>query len=137
MLKKASILIVEDDPVSQELLKMLLDKTEWMVFIVSDGLAAVEATDSIIFDLIFMDIHLPKMDGFQAARIIKEKYNLINRNVPIIAVTASTIEGIKENSLRQGMDDYISKPVNSAAIQSVALKYLKNKQSYLPKSKSS
>ena len=133
MEKIVNILLVEDDLISQKLAKILLNKKGWMVTTASDGLAAVKAAESVVFDIILMDVKLPIMDGFEATKIIKEHYNFNSKSVPVVAVTACAMKGDKETCLKQGMDDYLSKPFTSEALYAVVLKHLNHKQIYLPK----
>ncbi len=108
-IKKA--LIVEDNIVNQKVLKKLLDKLNIANTIANNGLEAVELFEKNDYDIIFMDLHMPEMDGFEATRKIHsmEKYKL--KTIPIVAVTASAFEEDKTKAIASGMDDFISKPI--------------------------
>jgi PAS domain S-box-containing protein len=108
---KLKILLVEDNNVNQMVAMKMLDRLGYRADIASNGKEAVDAIRNINYDLIFMDILMPEMDGLEACRIIKSDQAL--QKIPvIIAMTANAMSGDQENYLRAGMDDYISKPVN-------------------------
>jgi len=89
----------------------MLQRLGYIADIASNGKEAVDAVERIGYDLVFMDISMPEMDGLTACSIIKNNKEL--KKVPIIiAMTANSMSGDKENYLKVGMDDYISKPVN-------------------------
>lgn len=103
------ILVAEDNMVNQAVIEGILGKMGFQIDMVSDGLEAVEETVDNGYDLIFMDIQMPEMDGITATREIKSK--LAGGQVPvIIAMTANAMSGVREEYLEAGMDDYISKP---------------------------
>jgi signal transduction histidine kinase/DNA-binding response OmpR family regulator len=120
------ILVVEDNPVNQKLVKMMLSKAGYQVTVADNGKLALEkyTASSGDFDLIFMDIQMPEMDGFEATRAIRDwEYTLENHQkiraatatperVPIVAMTAHALKGDREKCLKAGMDDYITKPIN-------------------------
>lgn len=105
------VLIVEDNLINQKVLKKLLDKINIPSDIASNGLEAVALFEKNEYDIIFMDLHMPEMDGFEATQKIHSlpKYKL--RNIPIIAVTASAFDEDKTKAITNGMDDFISKPI--------------------------
>ena len=109
--EKIKILLVEDNNVNQMVATRMLKRLGYNADIASNGREAVDAVESIGYDLVFMDISMPEMDGLTASSIIKNNKEL--KKVPIIiAMTANAMSGDKENYLKVGMDDYISKPVN-------------------------
>lgn len=106
--KKYKILIAEDDLASTELLKVILDDIADEMFLVSNGEEAVkQMKNSPTIDLILMDINMPKMNGYEATKQIRE----FNKDVIIIAQTAYAIAGDREKSIEAGCDDYITKPI--------------------------
>ncbi len=109
--EKIKILLAEDNNVNQMVATRMLQRLGYIADIASNGKEAVDAVERIGYDLVFMDISMPEMDGLTACSIIKNNKEL--KKVPIIiAMTANSMSGDKENYLKVGMDDYISKPVN-------------------------
>jgi signal transduction histidine kinase/ActR/RegA family two-component response regulator/uncharacterized membrane protein affecting hemolysin expression len=118
-----SILVAEDNPVNQRLITMMLKKMGNRVEIANNGKEAVEKfTDAPEkFDLIFMDIQMPEMDGYEAAGMIRERgFN----DVPVIALTANAMQGDKEKCLEAGMNDYLTKPVRKDAVIEIMKKWI-------------
>lgn len=107
-LSKLSILVAEDNVVNQHIATECLRTLGCGCRVVGDGSAAVEAVRGQIFDVIFMDIHMPIMDGLQATREIRALPN--GRRAYIAALTAYAMPGDKTRSLDSGMDDYVTKP---------------------------
>lgn len=112
------ILIAEDNEVNQIVLKRMVEKLGYTATVVGNGHEAVEAHQRYPYDLIFMDIQLPIMDGLEASQRIRETKT--DKKVPmIVAVTAHAIKGDKQKYLAMGMDDYVSKPISIEAIAAV------------------
>lgn len=111
----AEILLVEDNQVNQKLARRILEKAGFSVTTVDNGQKAVEQSEKSDFDLILMDIQMPVMDGTAATRAIRSSKNR-NASVPIIALTAHAMSGDREKYLSQGMDSYLTKPVNANAL---------------------
>ena len=119
---KKQVLIVEDDPISKIVLEQLIVKRGYNFETASNGIEAVEAVRSTHFDLIFMDIQMPEMDGYSAIKHIR---NLKLKKQPIIvATTAFALKGDREKCLEAGMDDYMSKPIDAETFFDVLDKYL-------------
>lgn len=105
------ILLAEDDPVNQKVTAKLLGKRGHEVVIAEDGREAVDFyTEDRHFDLILMDIQMPRMDGYEATKAIRSVEEA-DEHIPIVALTAHAMKGEKPRTLRAGMDDYLSKPV--------------------------
>lgn len=102
------ILIAEDNRLNQDLLRITLEKMGFSPVLAENGKVAVDMLENQNFDLIFMDIQMPVLDGLEATRIIKEKYK--EKSPVIVALTADAIGGSKKAYIDSGMDDYISKP---------------------------
>jgi PAS domain S-box-containing protein len=119
------VLVAEDNPNNQKLIEILLSKIGVKTIIVSNGEEAVESYKKEKYDLILMDINMPIMDGISATKIIKDLENS-NYKIPIVALTANSIAGDKEKYLAQGMDDYLSKPIEFDKLVSILKKYLQN-----------
>lgn len=150
LLDQLSILLVEDNPVNQELAKMILTSAGHQVEVADDGLESLMMLTKKSFDAIIMDVQMPNMDGITASRIIRccEKgestyldvittelaaqltAKLINKHIPIIAMTANAMKGDREECLAAGMDDYLTKPFQPeqihAALNRVIHQYSSN-----------
>ena len=105
-----NILVVEDNLINQQVILYILEKLGYTPRVVGNGQEAVNAAGQDPFDIIFMDLQMPEMDGLEATRLIR-KAPLPDQPV-IIALTANTMQGDEEECLSVGMNDYIGKPVN-------------------------
>jgi two-component system cell cycle response regulator DivK len=105
----ALILVVEDDEDNQELVTKFLTRCGHRVLSAMDGASAVTTAVERVPDLILMDLNLPGMDGWEAARLIKSKPE--TANIPIIALTAQKLSGDVDKALGAGIDAYETKPV--------------------------
>lgn len=104
------ILLVEDHPVNRMLALKILKNAGFIADSVNDGLQAVETVQNTSYDIILMDVQMPRMDGFEATGEIR-KLEGESRHTPIIAMTAHAMQGDREKCLQAGMDDYIAKPL--------------------------
>ena len=104
------ILLAEDNPINQKLVRYMLSKAGYKLTVVKNGKKAVEtyAAAPDKFDLILMDVQMPQMNGLEATEAIRSKGFT---NIPIIAMTAQTMKGDREKCLEAGMNDYIAKPI--------------------------
>jgi len=109
-LKGARILVAEDNPTNQLVAQAILEGAGIVATIVSDGEAAVEAVRTQAFDAVLMDIQMPRMNGYEATRLIRNIPK--GETLPVVAMTAHAMKGDEEKCLEAGMDGYISKPVN-------------------------
>jgi two-component system sensor histidine kinase/response regulator len=107
------VLVAEDNQVNQRLAMRLLEKRGYTVSVVGDGRAAVDVLRTDRFDLVFMDIQMPEMDGLQATEAIRVREQLTGEHIPIIAMTAHALKGDQERCLAAGMDGYVSKPIRT------------------------
>jgi TMAO reductase system sensor TorS len=103
------ILVAEDSPVNQMVVKMFLEKEGHQVVVVENGLEALQAIKMATYDLVLMDIQMPEMDGLIAARTIRGLEGEIS-DIPIIAITGNAMTGDQEEYLAAGMNDYLAKP---------------------------
>lgn len=110
------ILVAEDNPVNQTLARKLLEKRGHHVTIADTGAAAVQAYETHHFDLVFMDMMMPEMNGIEATHRIRGMEQRAGRHIPIIAMTANAMEGDRTRCLDAGMDSYISKPISPHAL---------------------
>jgi len=110
------ILIAEDNQTNQKLVVSMLSYMGYLPDVANDGFEVIQALDRQYYDLIFMDVQMPEMDGFEATKLIIENY----KNRPkIIAMTANAMYGDREKCLNSGMDDYISKPLKIQDIEAL------------------
>ena len=116
------ILMVEDNPVNQKLQKKILEKMGHLVDIAENGKKAVEMGMDPKYDVIFMDMQLPEMNGIEATVELRNK----GLTIPIIALTANAYESDKAKCIEAGMNDFLSKPVNLRTFQKVLKKFSKN-----------
>ncbi len=117
------ILIAEDNEVNQLVLKKMIEKLGYNSTTVLNGLEAVEAFKRYPYDMVFMDIQMPFMDGMEAVQLIKESAPLDHQPY-IVAVTAHAIKGDREKYLGMGMDEYVSKPVSLNVISAIIDQFL-------------
>jgi two-component system, sensor histidine kinase and response regulator len=109
--RRLNILVAEDNPTNQTLVRLLLEQHRHRVTLVSDGREAVAKADAGPFDLILMDVQMPEMDGFEATAAIRQRERATGTHIPIVAMTAHAMAGDRECCLEQGMDAYVSKPL--------------------------
>ena len=128
--KGTRVLLVEDNPINQELAHILLDKLGCTTETANNGQEALDALAQTEVDLVFMDCQMPVMDGYNASRAIREMSGLKSK-VPIVAMTANALRGDREKCLNAGMDDYLSKPVKIEAIRDMVIKWTDRDQSEL------
>jgi signal transduction histidine kinase/CheY-like chemotaxis protein/HPt (histidine-containing phosphotransfer) domain-containing protein len=124
------VLLAEDNPVNQELGRMVLVSLNCEVDVVENGHKAVKAVFSKDYDLVLMDCQMPEMDGYEATRIIRQRESESSargRRVTIIAVTANAIDGDREYCLAAGMDDYLSKPFTLVQLRNLLQRWLLDK----------
>lgn len=109
--QRLNILLAEDEIVNQKIASKLLELHGHAVTIVSDGLAAFESYKKDSYDMIFMDVQMPEMDGIEATAKIRECEAGSGKRIPIVAMTAFAMKGDRDKCFEAGMDAYISKPI--------------------------
>ena len=124
-LSDVRILLVEDDLINQDVARGLFKNIGLVPDIANNGLEAVEKVKSKEYDLVFMDVHMPEMNGLTATRLIRE-INCCD-NLPIIALTASVFAEDRAEALESGMNDFISKPIEPSILFSKLLQWLPEK----------
>jgi signal transduction histidine kinase/DNA-binding response OmpR family regulator/HPt (histidine-containing phosphotransfer) domain-containing protein len=105
------ILLAEDNATNQRLAVINLETWGHRVTVADNGEKAVAAVEKENFDLVLMDIQMPKMSGFEATATIRQREQITGTRVPIIAMTANALAGDRENCMKAGMDDYVTKPI--------------------------
>ncbi len=115
------ILVAEDERVNRMVIEKILKNQGHKVVSTSNGRKCIEALESQEFDLIFMDIQMPEMDGIEATRQIRNRIDR-QKDIPIVALTAHAMKGDREKFIAAGMDDYLSKPVEVETIQTILWK---------------
>ncbi|HEX6033670.1 MAG TPA: response regulator [Anaerolineales bacterium] len=115
------ILVADDDPLGRRLMHLILTSEGHQVDLAANGLEALEAIKHNQFDIVFMDLHMPDMDGLEASRQIRA-WEGGNSHTFIVALTASYLPEIGQDLFDAGMDNYISKPLDVAQLQRL-LKY--------------
>ncbi len=114
---KIRILLADDNPVNQRVGSLLLSKLGFSCDLAADGQEALDALHQTPYDILFLDIQMPRLDGYETARKIHETFDTQARPW-IIAMTAHAMQGDQEKCLAAGMDDYLSKPITLRAIKS-------------------
>ncbi|MFA6209441.1 MAG: ATP-binding protein [Candidatus Obscuribacterales bacterium] len=124
--EKKQALVADDNKLNQRVAFLFLSDLGFETDLVSDGIEAVQAFKEKHYDLVFLDCQMPRLDGFEAAAIIKEIQLRRGVAVPLIAVTANALPGTREECLAKGMDDYISKPIDPDSLEKVVTNWLGN-----------
>ena len=125
---QGKILIAEDLPINQEVVLGFLDRFGFTADIVDNGWEAIQALEKKRYDLVLMDVQMPKMDGMEATRIIRDPQSkVLNKNIPIIALTGHALKGDRQIYLNAGMNDYISKPIDPDAMYHAIIRNLPDK----------
>jgi PAS domain S-box-containing protein len=118
------ILLAEDNIINQKVAQSLLGKLGYKADVVANGLEAVKSLEMIRYDLVLMDCLMPEMDGFEATAAIRSPDSkVLNRKVPIIAMTANAMQGDNDRCLAAGMNDYLSKPVKREVLAEMIRKW--------------
>lgn len=118
------LLVVEDNLVNQKVINRMLDKMGLSCDIASNGKEALEAIRNKSYDLVFMDCQMPVMDGYEATQEIRKLESGTTKHISIVAITAEALKGDRERCIASGMDDYLSKPIQVNALQTILDKYL-------------
>ncbi len=122
------VLLVEDNPVNQRLASRLLEKRGHSVVVAANGLEALEALEKENFDLVFMDVQMPVMDGFETTAAIRKKEKAGGVRLPIVALTAHAMKGDREKCLAGGMDGYLTKPIRPQEVDEILRSHLERRR---------
>lgn len=125
-IRDISILIAEDNPINQKMVRTMLEKAGYRVDIAGNGRIAADMAEKNNYNIIFMDVQMPEMDGFEATGMIRETEKCKKRNI-IIAMTAHALKGDRERCIDAGMDDYISKPIDPQELHEMIDKWVRSK----------
>ncbi|MEN6308163.1 MAG: ATP-binding protein [Anaerohalosphaeraceae bacterium] len=117
-----NILVAEDNPANQQLVRILLEKVGLKVTLVDNGQSAVEAAIATPYDLILMDMQMPVMNGYDATRTLRQR----DIGTPVIALTANAMRGDMQKCLENGCNDYLSKPIHWENLIRILGKHLKS-----------
>lgn len=120
------VLLAEDNPVNQEIGRLILESLECQVKVVGDGGLAVEAVFSNAYDIVLMDCQMPKVDGYEATKMIRKRElqaGQDQRRIPIVALTAHAMEQDRKDCLDAGMDDYLAKPYSVTQLVDILQKW--------------
>jgi signal transduction histidine kinase/ActR/RegA family two-component response regulator len=126
---RLTVLLAEDNPINQMLAKRLLERWGHEVVVAETGRQAVAAHAQQKFDIILMDVQMPEMNGFEATAAIRTAEGPAATGTPIVAMTAHAMKGDRERCLAEGMDDYVSKPIDPAVLFDVIERVLILRQS--------
>jgi CheY-like chemotaxis protein len=118
------VLVAEDNAVNQRLAVRMLEKRGHLVTVAGNGREALDALAIDRFDLVFMDVQMPEMDGLEATSTLREKEKTTGHHQIVIAVTAHAMKGDRERCLANGMDNYLSKPIQPQELDEVLEEYL-------------
>ncbi len=121
-IRGASILLVEDNEINQEIANEILEQAGFKVTIASNGSEAVEMVTQADYDCVLMDCQMPVMDGYEATQAIRKEERF--SSLPIVAMTANAMQGDREKCLDAGMNDHVSKPINNKELFSALKKWI-------------
>lgn len=119
-----AILLVEDNPVNRIVLEAMLKRLGYPITMAEDGPEALEKLYQQAFDLVLMDIQMPEMDGFEVTRRLRMQAGATPSQVPVIALTAHAMQGYREKCLQEGLNDYLSKPVQLEMLEEMLARWL-------------
>ncbi len=131
-IRGANVLLAEDNEINQQIAIELLEKAGMVVDVANNGAEAVAAVNQRPYDLVFMDIQMPEMDGLTATARIRELDSPWAANLPIVAMTAHAMSGDREKSIEAGMNDHITKPIDPDQLLRTLVAWIKPGERQLP-----
>ncbi len=120
------VLVVEDNPTNQQVVRELLESAGVIVKVANNGQEAIRTLSEFDFDVVLMDVQMPEMDGYETTRLLRQEP--VYANLPIIALTAHALEREQKKCFDAGMNDYLAKPINADQLYSILSKWTKNKE---------
>jgi PAS domain S-box-containing protein len=127
------ILLAEDNITNQQVALGILQKLGLQADAVANGAEAITALESVAYDLVLMDVQMPKMDGLEATAHIRDPQSAVqNHSIPVIAMTAHAMRGDRERCLEAGMNDYVTKPVSPQALADTLARWLPGESAARP-----
>lgn len=123
-IRGAKVLIVEDNPLNQQVVKENLESAGIIVEMANNGQEGLQAMAENNYDLVLMDVQMPVMGGYEATHILRQDKRFAQ--LPVIAMTAHAMQGSREQCLENGMNDYVSKPIDPEQLFSVLQKWIKS-----------
>lgn len=123
--KGGRLLLVEDDPTNQTVIKSILSKSGYLVDVANNGCEAIKALEDIDYALVLMDCMMPECNGYEATTVIRDQASAVrNHAIPVIALTANAFKEDRDSCLVAGMDDYLSKPLDIADLLAMLEKWI-------------
>ena len=122
MTNPPSILVVDDSPVVVEAVKEALINDGYVVFTAYDGIEALDLIKKHQFDLILLDIDMPRMNGYQVCKLLKNDPKF--RTIPVVMLTAKTSEADRLWGVKAGSDEYVTKPFNYSKVKEIIKRFL-------------
>lgn len=123
--EKFNVLVAEDNRMNQKVIKFLLEREGADCTFVKNGIEALELYKILDFDMVFMDIYMPDMDGYEATELIRKTQKYLDVKTPIIGVSASAFEADISNAQLAGIDEFLSKPIEVEKLKTLLVKYSK------------
>lgn len=118
------ILLADDNELNREVVRAIVEPFHFAIDEAANGREAVEAAKKMKYDMVFMDSHMPIMNGEEATKKIRNDHEGMNQNTPIVAITADAVAGVRERLMEGGMDDYVTKPIDAEILCEMIRKYL-------------
>ena len=121
---KAKILVVDDTVMNLTVVKGLLKQTKIQIFTAESGYECLHLVTKEKYDIIFLDHRMPGIDGIETLQKMKHLPHNLNKDTPVISLTANAVSGARAEYMKAGFQDYLTKPINSSALETMLIKYL-------------